>query len=215
MKNQKGITLTSLIVTIIVMVILAGIALLFSVGEEGIIERTNNAKQKSEISELKEKIGLEYLAIKNDEKNKNVANIDLFKKLEEKMQLNNKFIGNECMLVELGDETYITLLKDGIIIDGKQIELNIVDGSIDIRSNGFIQGENELVSYDGNYVLTGTTKENNISISGVGNYNIVIRDLNIDVIEKGLCAFDTNKNRIAEGCHVKITLEGENKLHSG
>ena len=44
MKNNKGITLVSLIVTIIVMVILAGIALVFSVGEGGIIERSQKAE---------------------------------------------------------------------------------------------------------------------------------------------------------------------------
>ena len=41
MKNQKGLTLTSLIVTVIVMVMIVGIVLLVSVGEEGIIERAN------------------------------------------------------------------------------------------------------------------------------------------------------------------------------
>ena len=47
MKNNKGITLTSLIVTIIVMVILAGISLYMSVGDSGIVVRTEEAGKKT------------------------------------------------------------------------------------------------------------------------------------------------------------------------
>ena len=56
MKNQKGITIVSLIITIIVMVILAGIALAFSVGENGIITKAEDAKAKTEIATEKEKL---------------------------------------------------------------------------------------------------------------------------------------------------------------
>lgn len=48
MRNNKGITLTSLIVTIIVMVILAGISLVMSVGDMGVIGRAEEAGKKTE-----------------------------------------------------------------------------------------------------------------------------------------------------------------------
>ena len=86
MKNNKGITLTSLIVTIIVMVILAGIALLFSVGEEGIIERTNQATKQNQESGYEEQIELvissySILSYKGENVNyKKIANdiLDIF-----------------------------------------------------------------------------------------------------------------------------------------
>ena len=43
--------------------------MLISVGEEGIIERANEAKHQAELGELKEKIGLEYIGLKNNEEN--------------------------------------------------------------------------------------------------------------------------------------------------
>ena len=55
MKNNKGITLVSLIVTIIVMLILAGIALVFSVGEDGIINRGKTAVESYKEQEKIEK----------------------------------------------------------------------------------------------------------------------------------------------------------------
>ena len=56
MKNNKGITLVSLIVTIIVMLILAGIALVFSVGEDGIINRAKTAVESYKEQEKIEKV---------------------------------------------------------------------------------------------------------------------------------------------------------------
>ena len=56
MKSQKGISLISLIITIIVMVILAGIALTFSVEEGGVLTEATKAKQVNNEAELKEKI---------------------------------------------------------------------------------------------------------------------------------------------------------------
>ena len=39
MKNNKGITMIALIITIIVMLILAGVALSFTIGEDGVINK--------------------------------------------------------------------------------------------------------------------------------------------------------------------------------
>ena len=69
MRNNKGITLTSLIVTIIVMVILAGIALLFSVGDSGVISRAEKTKFLEDMKLYKEELEL-YKAEKQIENQK-------------------------------------------------------------------------------------------------------------------------------------------------
>ena len=45
-KNMKGITLISLVITIVVLIILAGITLNMLLGENGIINRTKTAKEE-------------------------------------------------------------------------------------------------------------------------------------------------------------------------
>ena len=45
MKKQKGITLVSLVITIIVLIILAGISIHALVGQSGIITRAQQAKE--------------------------------------------------------------------------------------------------------------------------------------------------------------------------
>ena len=45
MKKEKGITLIALVITIIVLLILAGVSTAMLTGENGILTQANNAKQ--------------------------------------------------------------------------------------------------------------------------------------------------------------------------
>ena len=56
MKNKKGITLIALVITIIVLLILAGVALSLVVGEDGIVERAINAGKVYDIAGAKEQV---------------------------------------------------------------------------------------------------------------------------------------------------------------
>ena len=60
-KNKdmnKGITLIALVITIIVLLILAGVSIATLTGENGILTRANDAKTSTEIAEEKEKVRL-------------------------------------------------------------------------------------------------------------------------------------------------------------
>lgn len=57
-KNQKGITLVALVVTIIVLLILAGVTLSLVAGENGILGRATSAVDKNEIGTAKEQVQL-------------------------------------------------------------------------------------------------------------------------------------------------------------
>ena len=57
-KNRNGITLIALVVTIIVLLILAGVSIITLTGDNGIITRTQQAKQSSEEAAAKEKVKL-------------------------------------------------------------------------------------------------------------------------------------------------------------
>ena len=61
LRNQRGITLIALVVTIIVLIVLAGIAISMTVGENGIFTKAREAKRLQITAEAKEKIGAEIL----------------------------------------------------------------------------------------------------------------------------------------------------------
>ena len=66
LKSEKAITLIALVVTIVVLIILAGVAINVTLGENGIINKAREAKRKQLEAEYKEKIGTELLAAQVD-----------------------------------------------------------------------------------------------------------------------------------------------------
>lgn len=69
-KQAKGITLIALVITIVILLILAGIIIAQLSGENGLFKKTQLAKEKYEISEYKEKIQLEIENLKIDKNSK-------------------------------------------------------------------------------------------------------------------------------------------------
>lgn len=60
-ENQSGITLVALVVSIIVMLILAGVSLNMTVGDNGIIKQAQNASYEMGMAALEEWLQQEYV----------------------------------------------------------------------------------------------------------------------------------------------------------
>ena len=67
-KSNKGITLIALVITIIVLLILAGVTINVLLGENGVITKTTQAKEKQDAAELNEKILLAVQTYEIDRK---------------------------------------------------------------------------------------------------------------------------------------------------
>ena len=57
-EAQNGITLIALVITIIVLLILAGVSIAMLTGQKGILTQANNAKNETELASAKEKVEL-------------------------------------------------------------------------------------------------------------------------------------------------------------
>ena len=94
------------------------------------------------------------------------------------------------------------------------IQLSIDSGNILITDSGyFVGGGNKKDSSAGGYVISGSTNQNTISVTGSGicTQVITIQNINIDVHgTDGACAFS-----IAKGAAVSLKMEGNNTLKSG
>ena len=76
-QRQEGITLIALVVTIIVLIILAGVSINILVGENGLITQSQRAEEDYSKSEVKEKVELalnEYAIEKSTEEDSNFEN---------------------------------------------------------------------------------------------------------------------------------------------
>ena len=66
LKNQKGITLIALVITIIVLLILAGVSIAMLTGNNGILTQAGNAQTNTRTAEIKEAVGLAVSTVNAD-----------------------------------------------------------------------------------------------------------------------------------------------------
>ena len=83
---EKGITLIALVVTIVILLILAGISISMLTGENGIISQARLSKEQTIIGEEKDGISIAYSACKTDNMLENVT----ASQLEERMRADGK-----------------------------------------------------------------------------------------------------------------------------
>ena len=102
--KQNGITLIALVITIIVLLILAGVSIATLTGENGILTRATDSKEQTEIAEEKEAIQLAYTGVVAEKRGTgDVTAIDLNKEFETN--------GTNATAVDNGDGT-ITITFD-------------------------------------------------------------------------------------------------------
>ena len=82
MKN-KGITLIALVITIIIMLILASVTIATLTGENGIITKAREAKEKTEKAAIEEQLRLAQLSAKAKKQGGAITIDDLIEELKE------------------------------------------------------------------------------------------------------------------------------------
>ena len=73
--NEKGITLIALLVTIIILIILAGISISTLTGKNGILNQANSAKIMTIVSGIKEEIGLKNIECQVEDMSINIESL--------------------------------------------------------------------------------------------------------------------------------------------
>lgn len=106
-KDTKGITLIALVITIIVLIILAGVVITLSLGNNGIFNRAKQAKEEYEIAAEKEKYQINEVNNFLEEKPKTLKYDET--KLDSKMLLNNVTVSEEGIVDLSQSDSYITI----------------------------------------------------------------------------------------------------------
>ena len=105
-KNNKGITLIALVITIVVLIILAGISINLILGDNGLIRKAQESQEASNVARISEKLELEKINV--GVYNNNIVNIDKYlEEIEKKGIIDNS------------DITKIDVLQSMIIVEGK------------------------------------------------------------------------------------------------
>lgn len=216
---EKGITLIALVLTIIVLLILAGIAISMISGENGLLKKAADSKVESERQQRIEKIKLAVTAAMMNEEHK----IDK-EKLEEEL---NKYFGkanveeSDGFIITIGENDVYQVDENGILVDNKnetETEDEIIIENETKQSSTGVLTLDSSVGYDlidykiyGNSVQDGTpTPETPIEIKSVGDYDEVTGKYKIPVRVRGKNFFNidklTNNNYIIKDEDGSITV---------
>lgn len=144
MKNMKGITLIALVVTVIVLLILAGITISVFTGNNGIINQSKEGKEQTEIEEEKEMINTSVAQAIDDAALGNLKKEVLQNKLDENTGTGKtEVLGNENLMVVKFIETnrYYEIDGDGKITGPKELASDNNAG--DISKGGQFDGSED------------------------------------------------------------------------
>ncbi len=98
-ENSKGITLIALVITIIVLLILAGVSISMLTGDNGILSQATEAKKANIRGQEKEQIKLAMQSLKMDKISKNISTIVTPEELQNQLILD----GAKKVVVESGE----------------------------------------------------------------------------------------------------------------
>ena len=155
-KETKGITLIAMVVTIIILLILAGVSLNFILGENGIITRAKTTGKIQTIATIKEALELEKVDIQVQNKTVNLGNyLEQISTGKKNYDLSSKETIDDKNAYIIVNDQYKFLLKD------KE------NGDVEITYEGVaVSGDLTLSSYEETYTYpnSGTfTVTNNAS----------------------------------------------------
>ena len=128
LKNNKGITLIALVITIIVLLILAGVSIAMLTGENGILTQAERSKEDTEAAEIADKINMAL----NGEFTNLLADNELTGTSESEIQTNNGLDTNykATSSSSFGPST----TEDTVIL---KISNNGIEGSITFKDGGY------------------------------------------------------------------------------
>lgn len=141
---ESGITLVTLVITIVVMIILAGISINLTIGENGIITKAKLAKEKTELEQSKEQTALKELY---DELEKQDGTID---KLLQYKQIIAKAITEQNVETNSEDSTETMVENIGKILKARTSDATATEKEISEGKIAYINGE-EVTGTGENY----------------------------------------------------------------
>ncbi|MBR3133272.1 MAG: type II secretion system protein [Clostridia bacterium] len=136
LKKQKGITLIALVITIIVLLILAGVTIAMVVGDNGILSRSREAKDTTNIKKIQEEVDLEAA--------------DLVAEYHTKDSGEVTGSAGEYVATQIDGKTI-----NGIEIEADSEKMTITAEKDGIRTSGMIEPNGHILWNDGNSEVTG------------------------------------------------------------
>ena len=169
LKENKAITLIALVITIIVLLILAGVSIAMLTGQNGILTQAQKASEETEVASEKEAVSLAYTSAYTKNKGEgNVTDIQMQEALDEN-GTDAKASGTGTLVVEFENGRTYMIDQNGNVTGPlkapEETEEPEAGGSIDTMLYGIIEikwlmGDTNFVSETANAPVLKTDIEN-------------------------------------------------------
>ncbi len=174
-KKNKGITLIALVITIIVLLILAGVTIVTLTGDNGLLQKAGEAKNASEQASLEEEVQLAFIESKTDRYfNSNSEIQDKLKSIFEKSYGQGKIdvvkSGKNYKVIVKDTNTRYRVRYNGKVEKYEELDkVTSVYGKLDENNNkvlhlkatqdtGFVELKKDWIFYDVNSSFSGIEK---------------------------------------------------------
>ena len=168
LRKSKGITLIALVITIIVLLILAGIAISMLNGEDGILKKAVEAKTKTENTEENEKIAMAVLEAKMNETAHALSKDEVMEQMGGDIEIEN--YNNNIVSIKKFTDGVVPIPKGMAYAIGDSVDNGIV--IVDRNGNEFVWVPVEN--------FTDFAEEDTTSEEGIINYKSITYIFNED-----------------------------------
>ena len=168
-KERKGITLIALVITIVIMLILAGISINLVVGQNGIISRAKEAKAKSEKQSIIEEIKFEIATAEIDN-SENILKEEVesilikYGKIEDDVLVTNK--GKYMIPISEIYENWSNVIRDS----NNLVDITMLQYGKRVVNN-VVNDDNNFVSTSQIEIIPGKTYISSRNIQNINYYN--------------------------------------------
>ena len=181
MKN-KGVTLIALAVTIVVMLILAGVTISVLNGENGIVKQAQKAKEESKIKELKEKVRIDIAG-------KRVENIGELR-VSVLKEILDKYFDNVPVETQITSETELKAKEEYGKYEMKISDIDVGEITYETSYTIFKDVNGEQVPIPEGYIVSENSDEN------IVNKGLVISDSRGNEYVWISCTVDSSSNKL-------------------
>lgn len=182
MKN-KGVTLIALAVTIVVMLILAGVTISVLNGENGIVKQAQKAKEESKIKELKEKVRIDIAG-------KRVENINGELRVSVLKEILDKYFDNVPVETQITSETKLKAKEEYGKHEMKISDIDVGEITYETSYTIFKDVNGEQVPIPEGYIVSENSDEN------IVNKGLVISDSRGNEYVWISCTVDSSSNKL-------------------
>ena len=132
-RSAKGITLVALVITVIILLILAGVSIATLTGDNGLLNRATQAKEKNLKAQLKEEIELAIMSIK-------------IREISKGNEVTLQSLANGQLVEEMQTQISATLEQGQVVGEYKEYEY-IIDQNYNVTIMDYVVGIKPELQY--------------------------------------------------------------------